>query len=86
VAQVIRTLEGPIAITECTIDSVTGMIGICGKTSVCPVHGNWQRINQVVEEALEGISLVEMIRTTPGCLTALDFGEVNGSPGEAGVS
>jgi len=86
VAEVIRSLEGPIAITDCTIDSVSGMIGPCGNSSVCSVHGNWQKINQVVEEALAGISLVEMIGPARGCAVKIDFGDIGNEAGGVGPS
>ncbi len=72
VAEIICTLEGPIAITEC---SVSGD-GNCKQELVCPIRGNWQRINQAVLQALEGITLVEMAGPLPGSLLGL------GIPGE----
>jgi FeS assembly SUF system regulator len=55
-AEIIAALEGPIAITEC-IDVDSG----CSHQSLCPVRGNWQRINDAVRHALEGITLAEMV-------------------------
>jgi len=57
VAQIISALEGPIAITEC-IDDTPGQ---CTQEAICPVRGNWQRINLAIRRALEEISLAEMI-------------------------
>ncbi len=57
-AQIIRALEGPIAVTECT-DSIHGE---CGLEMGCPVRGNWHRINLAIDQALETITLAEMIR------------------------
>jgi FeS assembly SUF system regulator len=56
VAQIIRALEGPIAVTECT-DRVNGD---CGLETRCPVRTNWHRINEAIHEALEKITLAEM--------------------------
>jgi FeS assembly SUF system regulator len=54
-AEIIAALEGPIAITECiSVESD------CSHEALCPVRGNWQRINLAVRSALEGISLAEM--------------------------
>lgn len=54
-AEIVAALEGPIAITECvSVDSD------CTHEALCPVRGNWQRINEAVRAALEGISLAEM--------------------------
>ena len=56
VAEIIGALEGPIAVTECIDDSP----GECLQEPICPVRGNWQRINQAIRQALEAISLAEM--------------------------
>jgi len=58
VAQIIRTLEGPIAVTECT-DQVHGD---CSLESGCPVRTNWHLINRAIYQALETITLAEMTR------------------------
>jgi len=56
VAAIIRALEGPIAVTECT----DALRGGCGIETGCPVRTNWHLINQAIHRALEGISLAEM--------------------------
>ena len=56
VAQIIRALEGPIAVTECT-DRIRGD---CGLETGCPVRTNWHLINQAIFQALEKITLAEM--------------------------
>jgi len=55
-AEIIAALEGPIALTECV--EVGG--SDCSHQALCRVRGNWQRINEAVRGALEGISLAEM--------------------------
>ena len=54
VAEVIRSLEGPVALTECSIAA-----GLCIQEESCSIRPNWQRINQVVVNALEEVSLAE---------------------------
>lgn len=54
-AEIISSLEGPIAITECIEVSSD-----CSHEQLCPVRSNWQRINEAVRGALEGITLAEM--------------------------
>ena len=56
VATVINALEGPIALTECSI-SQQG----CEQASGCEVRGNWGLINQTVYNALESVTLADMI-------------------------
>jgi len=55
VHEVIRALEGPIAITECLDASAD-----CGIEPTCPVRANWHRINGAVQDALAAIPLSDM--------------------------
>lgn len=57
VEEIISAVEGPIGITECIDDTP----GECGQEPVCPVRGNWQRINEAIRLALDGITLAEMV-------------------------
>ena len=56
VAEIIRAVDGPIALTEC-MDSEN----ICDFESLCPTRTNWRKINDVVSDALEKVSLAEMM-------------------------
>lgn len=55
VAEIIRAMEGPIALTECCLES-----GLCAHEPVCNLSGNWQRIGQAVENALADLSLADL--------------------------
>ena len=57
VVEIITAVDGPVGITECIDDTP----GECGQESVCPVRGNWQRINEAIRQALEDITLAEMV-------------------------
>lgn len=57
VAAVIRALEGPIALTECSHSNLD-----CGLVTGCPVRTNWHVINQAIHAALEKITLAQMTR------------------------
>lgn len=57
IAAVISALEGPIALTECSI-SQQG----CEQASGCEIRGNWSLINQTIHNALESVTLADMIR------------------------
>jgi FeS assembly SUF system regulator len=64
-AEVIDALEGPIGVTDCCAPSSD-----CGIEKSCIVKGNWMKINRVVLEALDRITLAEMthpilLSTTP---------------------
>ena len=56
IAEMIVALDGPIAFTECIDD----FPGECSQESTCRLRANWQRINDAVRTALEGISLDEL--------------------------
>lgn len=55
VADVVRVLEGPIGITECTVHR-----GGCGIESSCSARANWRLINSAIREALEAVTLAQM--------------------------
>ncbi len=57
VSEIVEALEGPIALTAC----VDGSEGHCGVESLCPMRGNWNRVNSAIRAALENVSLAEMI-------------------------
>ena len=58
VADIITATEGPVALTQCTVS----LPGLCVQESCCPVHGNWQKINEAIRQALDGVKLSEMAR------------------------
>lgn len=55
VAEVIAAIEGPIAMTECSVEE-----GLCSQEDRCELRGNWQRISLAVARALRDVSLAEM--------------------------
>jgi len=70
VEDIIRALEGPIAITAC-IDEESG----CEIEGTCPVRTNWHRINGAVKDALAAIPLSEM-----AAQVSLGHPKLNGRP------
>ena len=56
VATVISALEGPIALTECTTSHKD-----CGHATGCDIQGRWGLINQKVFNALESVTLADML-------------------------
>jgi FeS assembly SUF system regulator len=55
VAEIIAAIEGPIAMTECSVEE-----GLCSQEDSCQLRGNWQRISVAVAQALQEVSLEEM--------------------------
>ncbi len=56
VAEVIQALEGPIALTAC----VEGSEDECGVEALCPMRGNWDRVNKAIYGALSEVTLADM--------------------------
>ena len=53
--EIVEAIEGPLGVTECSGEHST-----CEIESHCGVRGNWRRINDVVADALRGITLAQM--------------------------
>lgn len=56
VVDMIRAIDGPIALTECS----THAPSLCDLESCCPVRSNWAKITSTVSDALEQLSLADM--------------------------
>ncbi len=54
---IIAAIDGLPAMTECAKQHIT-----CEQVETCGLRGNWQRINQLVVQVLEDVSLAEMIK------------------------
>jgi FeS assembly SUF system regulator len=72
VAAIINALEGPIAITECSISAQN-----CGQSEGCKIRANWGLINQTIYKALEAVTLADMILPTTLPLVPLGVKEVH---------
>jgi FeS assembly SUF system regulator len=59
VADIVRAVEGPIALTECNRHEPEPS---CGYAGACPVEANWVRINDAIYQALTAITLADMAR------------------------
>lgn len=55
VARIVRAFEAPVGITECGAGA-----GVCAQELVCLIRPGWQRINQAVMSALEGMTLADL--------------------------
>jgi FeS assembly SUF system regulator len=56
VASVIDALEGPIALTECNASHKN-----CEQATGCEIQGNWGLVNQKVFNALESVTMADMV-------------------------
>jgi FeS assembly SUF system regulator len=55
IADIVRALEGPIAVTQCSEHS-----GLCSIESSCTTSANWRLINTAIQEALSSVTLAQM--------------------------
>ncbi len=55
-SHIINAMDGPIGMTECSISP-----GLCAQELGCPVRVNWQRVNRIVLNSLDQITLNQMI-------------------------
>jgi FeS assembly SUF system regulator len=58
--EIVEAMEGPLGMTECSLHA-----GACGIEHSCGVRANWRRINDVVADALRGVSLAQMLAPPP---------------------
>lgn len=56
--EIVTAIEGPPGITECSVHD-----GNCTLERRCGVRANWRRINDVVIDALRGVTLAQMLES-----------------------
>ncbi|HZD25264.1 MAG TPA: SUF system Fe-S cluster assembly regulator [Alphaproteobacteria bacterium] len=76
IAEIITALEGPIALTAC----IDGADTSCSALSLCPMSGNWNKVNRAIQQALSGVSLADMT-PEPVDFLALEPREATARPG-----
>ena len=57
VSEVIQALEGPIALTSC----VEGSEAHCDVERLCPMSGGWNKVNTAIRDALDTVTLADMV-------------------------
>ena len=55
--EIVEAMEGPLAMTECSQHDSQ-----CGLADQCGVRANWRLINDVVGDALRGVTLAQMLK------------------------
>jgi len=63
--EIVEAMEGPLGMTECSLHA-----GHCGIEDSCGARANWRRINDVVADALRGVSLAQMLDGIPPASSA----------------
>ncbi|MGH8400708.1 MAG: SUF system Fe-S cluster assembly regulator [Gammaproteobacteria bacterium] len=72
--EIIDAIEGPVAITQCSLDH-----SHCGIESVCGVGHNWQRISLVIRDALKTVTLAQLTRPAVSDITRVDITALRGT-------
>lgn len=67
--QIIDAIEGPVAITQCSLGHDR-----CGIEPVCGVGHNWQRISLAIRDALKTVTLAELARPAATLMPRMDLG------------
>ena len=57
VSEMIRVLEGPVALTDCAAGP-----SLCAHETLCSVREPWQVISRAVEQALADVTLADLVR------------------------
>ncbi len=75
-ADILDVLEGPVAITECSLSD-----SHCHLESLCQVGGAWQKINKSIRDALDDITLADLSRPARDLPVAVLTHGITGSLG-----
>lgn len=62
---VIKAIEGPLALNTCLID-----VGECDRSQTCPVHPVWQLLQTSIENSLSQVTFANL---TNGGIKSLNF-------------
>ncbi|USG63206.1 SUF system Fe-S cluster assembly regulator [Sneathiella marina] len=60
IADIVRAMEGPLAVTSCVDESEED----CSVEECCPMRGGWEKINRALNAALEEVTLADMCQDT----------------------
>jgi FeS assembly SUF system regulator len=78
VASIVEALEGPVALTAC----VEASDSHCRVESLCPIRGGWEKVNDAIREALEAVSLADLIYSGFENMAALEAGSPTETRGQ----
>ncbi|NVJ24330.1 MULTISPECIES: SUF system Fe-S cluster assembly regulator [Myxococcus] len=62
-AELVASLEGPVALTECGVHTSGG--APCELEAVCQIRGHWRLINHAIQDALGRLTLADLIAPAP---------------------
>ena len=59
IRDIIRAVDGPVLITSCA----DGEVPDCSLSECCTLRGKWDGVNEAVRNALDGVTLADMMDT-----------------------
>ena len=59
--EILRLTEGSLAPVACTDDGEHD----CPRKGICPSHPVWQKLDNMINEFFDGITLADLIQTAP---------------------
>ena len=71
-AQIVEAMEGPIGMTECSVE------GQCDREPRCGVRDSWRRISHVLDSALRAVSLADMLQPQRPAVATVALSELKG--------
>lgn len=66
IAEIVRVMEGPVAVTSCVDESEIN----CSVETCCPMRGGWNKINRAINSAMEEVTLADMCQGNTETLTS----------------
>lgn len=81
VADIIGVVDGPIALTQC----LEAGSSVCDLELLCPSRYAWGTINRAVREALENLSVADLLFPPAGAFAGRDMADGSGSESISGA-
>jgi len=73
ISEIIALMEGPVLIVACA----DGETETCGMWGSCPTKSNWNRVNDAIKTALDGVKLKDMLAPPPCTTVHIAMKDIN---------
>jgi Rrf2 family cysteine metabolism transcriptional repressor len=69
-SQVLHALEGPLSLVDCVADRLS-----CSRVNSCTAHRVWEELSETIENALDGVTLEDLIESENQTCSPPEVGE-----------
>jgi Rrf2 family cysteine metabolism transcriptional repressor len=69
-SQVLHALEGPLSLVDCVADRLS-----CSRVNSCTAHLVWEKLSETIENALDGVTLEDLIESENQTCAPPEVGE-----------